>query len=71
MFHDNDRKIVVNLDYQLVKKESAFIIPKTLFIRCYSNKYDQIWDNLLQNIMHYSIVLRTNSISQCNIKRAE
>ena len=69
MFHDNDSQYVVNLDYQLDKKELAFMIIKTLFIRCYSNKYDQIWDNLLHKIMHYSIVLRKNSISQSNIKR--
>ena len=69
MFHDNDRKLVVNLDYQLVKKESAFIIPETLFIRCCSNKYQQIWDNLLHNIMTYIIALTHNSLSQSNFKR--
>ena len=32
MFHDNDIQLVVNLDYQLDKKELAFMITKTLFI---------------------------------------
>ena len=36
MFHDNDIQLVVNLDYQLDKKELAFMITKTLFIRCYT-----------------------------------
>ena len=31
MFHDNDIQLVVNLDYQLDKKELAFMITKTLF----------------------------------------
>ena len=69
MFHDNDKTLVVNLDYQLVEKESAFIIPKALFIRCYSNKYDQIWDNLQHNIMHYITALTNHSLSQSYFKR--
>ena len=36
MFHDNDSQLVVNLDYQLTKKELAFMITKTLIIRCYT-----------------------------------
>ena len=28
-------KLVVNLNYQLVKKELAFMITKTLFMSCY------------------------------------
>ena len=36
MFHDNDSQLVVNFDNQLVKKELAFMITKTLFIRCYT-----------------------------------
>ena len=28
MFHDNDSQLVVNLDYQLDKRELAFIITK-------------------------------------------
>ena len=40
MFHDNDIQLVVNLDYQLDKKELAFMITKTLFIRWYTIKYD-------------------------------
>ena len=34
MFHENDSQFVVNLDYQLDKKELALMITKTLFIRC-------------------------------------
>ena len=33
MFHDNDSQLYVKLDYQLVKKEHAFMINKTLIIR--------------------------------------
>ena len=29
MFHDNDSELVVNLDYQLDKKELALMIIKT------------------------------------------
>ena len=36
MFHDNDCQLAVNLDYQLVKKELAFMITKTFLIHCYS-----------------------------------
>ena len=32
MFHDNDNQLVVKLDYQLVKKELAFMITKILFM---------------------------------------
>ena len=28
MFHDNDSQLVVNLDYQLDKRELAFMITK-------------------------------------------
>ena len=34
IFHENDSQFVVILDYQLVKKQLAFMITKTLFIRC-------------------------------------
>ena len=40
MFHDNDSQLVVNLDYQLDKKELAFMKTKALFIRCYTIKCD-------------------------------
>ena len=40
MFHDNDSQFVVNIDYQLDRKELAFMITKTLFIRCYTITYD-------------------------------
>ena len=32
MFHDNDNQLVVNLDYQLVKKQLAIMITKTLIM---------------------------------------
>ena len=34
IFHENNSQVVVILDYQLVKKQLAFIITKKLFIRC-------------------------------------
>ena len=40
MFHDNDSQLVVNLDYKLNKRELAFMITKTLFIRCFTIKCD-------------------------------
>ena len=64
MFHDYDSQLVVNLDYQLVKKELAFMITKTLFIRCYTIKCDLSLDSLQHNIMHYIIALTYNSLSQ-------
>ena len=69
MFHYNDSKLVRNLDYQLVKKELAFMITKTLLIRCYSIKCDLSLDSLQHNIMHYIIILTHNSLSQSNFKR--
>ena len=69
MFHDNDSQLVVNLDYQLDKKEIAFMITKTLFIRWYTIKCDLNLDTLQYNIMHYIIALTHNSLSQSNIKR--
>ena len=69
MFHDNDRQFVVILDYQLTKKELAFMITKTLIIRCYTIKCDLSLCSLQQNIMHYIIALTHNSLSQSNIKR--
>ena len=69
MFHDNDSQFVVNLDYQLTKKELAFMITKTLIIRCYTIKCDLSLCSLQQNIMHYIIALKHTSLSQSNIKR--
>ena len=69
MFHDNDSQLVVNLDYQLTKKELAFMITKTFFIRCYTIKCDLSLDTLQHNIMHYIIALTHNSLSKSNIKR--
>ena len=69
MFHDNDSQLVVNLDYQLVKKELAFIITRTLFIRCVTIKCDLSLDSFEHNIMHYIIALTSHYISHRIIKR--
>ena len=66
MFHYNDSQLVRNLDYQMVKKELALMITKTLFIRCYTIKCDLSLDSLQHNIMHYIIALTHNSLSQSN-----
>ena len=64
MFHDNDSQLVVNLDYQLTKKELAFMITKTLIVRCYTIKCTLSLCSLQHNIMHYIITLTHNSLSQ-------
>ena len=69
MFHDNDSQLVVNLDYQLDKKELAFMITKKLFIRCYTIKCNLSLDSVQHHIMHYIIALTNHSIWQNNIKR--
>ena len=69
MIHDNDGQLVVNLDYQLDKKEFAFMITMTLIIRRYTIKCDLSLYSLQHNIMHYIIALTHNSLSQSNIKR--
>ena len=69
MFHDNDRQLVVNLDYELTKKDLSFKITKTLITRCYTTKCDLSLDTLQHNIMQYIIALTHNSISQINFKR--
>ena len=66
MYHDNDSQLDVNLDYQMAKKELAFMITKTLSIRCYTIKFDLSLDNLKHNIMQYIIALTHNSLSQSN-----
>ena len=68
-FHDKDSQHVIKLVYQFVKKELAFMITKTLFIRCYTIKCDLSLDSLQHNIMHYIIALTNNSLSQSNFKR--
>ena len=68
MFHDNDSQLVVNLDYQL-EKNHAFMITKTLIIRCYTIKCDLSLCILQYYIMHYIIALTHNSLSQSNFKR--
>ena len=47
----------LNRDYQLDKKELAFITTRTLSIRCYTIKCDLSLDSLQHNIMHYIIAL--------------
>ena len=70
MFHDNDSQLVVNLDYQLDKKELAFMTIKTLIIRYYTIKCDLSLCSLQHNIMYYITALRHNSLSQSNFKPA-
>ena len=69
MFQDYDNQLVVNLDYQLVKKQLAIMITKTLFIGCYCIKFDQSLDSVQHNIMHNIIALTNNSLSQSDFKR--
>ena len=69
MFHYNDSQLVVNLDYKLDKRELAFMITKTLFIRSYTIKCDLSLDTLQHNIMYYIIALTHISLSQSNFKR--
>ena len=38
MFFNKDSQLVFNIDYQMVKNKLAFMITKTLFIRCYFDK---------------------------------
>ena len=68
MFYYNDSQLVVNLDYQLDKKELAFMTIKTLIIRCYTIKCDLSLCSLQHNIMHNIIALTHNSLSQSNFK---
>ena len=69
MFHDNVSQLVVHKGYQVVKKELAFMITKTLYMSCYSIKCDLRLDGSQHNIMHYIIALTNNSLSQSNFKR--
>ena len=69
LFYDNDSQLVFNLDYQLTRKELAFMITKTLIIRCYTIKCDLSLCILQYYIMHYIIALTHNSLSQSNFKR--
>ena len=69
MFYDKDSQLVVNLDYHLDKKDLAFMIIKTLIIRCYTIKCDLSLCSLQHNMMHYIIALTHNSLSQSNFKR--
>ena len=69
MFHDNDSQLVGNLEYQLDKKELAFMITKTLFIGCFTITYDISLDSLQHNVMHYIIALTNHPIFQSYFKR--
>ena len=69
MFYDNDSQLVVNLDYQLDKRELAFMITKSWIIRCYTIRCDLRLSSLQHNIMYYIIALTHNSLSQSNFKR--
>ena len=67
MLHDNDSKLVINLNQQLVKKKLAFMITKTLFMSCYSIKCNLSLDSVQHRIMHYIIALTNNSLSKVTL----
>ena len=69
MFHDNDKQLVVNLDYEFRQERTSFMITKTLFIRCYTINSDLSLNSVQHNIMQYIIALTNNSLSQSNFKR--
>ena len=69
MFHDNDSQLVGILECQLDKKDLAFMITKSLFIRCYTIECDISLDTLQHNIMHYITALTNHSIFQSYFKR--
>ena len=69
LFYDNDSQLVFNLDYQLTRKELAFMVTKTLIIRCYTIKCDLNLYSLQHNIMHNIFDLTHNSHFQSNFKR--
>ena len=64
MFHDNDRQLVVNLDYEFSQERTSFMITKTLFIRCYTINCDLSLNSVQHNIMHYIIALPNNLLSK-------
>ena len=64
MFHNNDSQLVVNLEYQINRKELDFMITKTLFIRCHIVQCDLSLNTLQHNKLHYIIALRNHSHSQ-------
>ena len=57
MFYYNDSQLIFKLDYLLDRKELAFMITKTLIMRCYTIKCDLSLCSLQQNTMHYIIAL--------------
>ena len=44
IFYDNDSELLFNKVCQMVKNKLAFMITKTLFIRCFSGKCGLSWD---------------------------
>ena len=70
MVHDSDSQFVGNLDYQLVNKKLAFLIIKTLFIRCIFIKCDLCFNNVQNIILNYIIAFTNNLISENNFKRS-
>ena len=64
MFHDNDRQLVVNLDYEFRQERNSFMITKTLFIRCYTINCELSLNSVQHNIMHYIIALANNLLSK-------
>ena len=68
MFHDNDRQLVVNLDYEFSQERTCFMITKTLFIQCYTINCDLSLNSVQHNIMHYIIALANNLLIQSIFK---
>ena len=64
MFYDKESQLVVNLDYQLEKKNLALMKIKTLFKRCYSMNSEPRFDCLQRHVMHYIIDFTINSLSK-------
>ena len=64
MFHDNDRQLVVNLDYEFRQERTSFMITKKLFILCYTINCELSLNSVQHNIMHYIIALANNLLSK-------
>ena len=62
MFYDKVRQLVVNLDYQLEKKNYVLMIIKRLFKRCYSMNSELRFDCLQHHVLQYIIGLTNNSL---------
>ena len=68
MIHDNNKQLVVKLDYQLVKKGIGLIISIKLHIHCYSIKCDLSLDSFQHNIMRYIITCQRIHFPKVNLK---